>query len=68
MMIVLFLNFVFVIHLAVMAVPMLVTPDKMCWIFLQIKELRPMLDPASSLPFINTILSTLRKELAGESS
>lgn len=27
----------------------------------RLKELRPMLDPSASLPFINTTLSTLRK-------
>mmetsp|Transcript_2402 Transcript_2402/g.6066 ORF Transcript_2402/g.6066 Transcript_2402/m.6066 type:complete len:400 (-) Transcript_2402:341-1540(-) len=31
----------------------------------QVKALRPMSDPASSLPFINTILSTISKELQG---
>lgn len=33
--------------------------------WVQVKELRPMSDPSSSLPFVNKILSTLRKELTG---
>lgn len=33
--------------------------------YLQVKGLRPMSDPSSSLPFVHTILSTLRKELQG---
>lgn len=31
----------------------------------RVKSLRPMLDPSESLPFIQTILSTLRQELKG---
>lgn len=35
---------------------------------LQVKALRGMTDPASSLPFVQTILSSLRKEVDGQAT